>query len=216
MIIFEDRDDGTIKQKQHSTRPDKVYIGHLKHIGPLELAYLTNMYNTSLNNNVIPHTWKLANIIPIPKPNKDMNIQTHLTSLSDSKTLEKTLLPYITNNIRHISTQHGFKSNHYTSTALHNINNTIATDFNQNKPPERTITVALDISKAFDTVNIHTLTHKIQQTNTPHTIIKCIANYIKGRKAYTTFRNKHQRNTNSRMVFHKAAFYHPHSATYTP
>ena len=73
---------------------------------------------------------------------------------------------------------------------LHNINNPIATGFNQNKPPERTTTVALDISKAFDTVNIHTLTHKLHQTNIPHTIIKCIANYIKGRKAYTTFRNK--------------------------
>ena len=39
------------------------------------------------------------------------------------------------------------------------------------------------------TVNIHTLTHKLHQTNIPHTIIKYIANY-KGRKAYTTFRNK--------------------------
>ena len=107
-----------------------------------------------------------------------------------AKTLEKTLLPYITNNIPHISTQHGFKSNHSTSTALHNINNTIATGFNQNKPPERTLTVALDMSKAFDTVSIHTLTHKLHQTNLPHTIIKYIANYIKGRKAYTTSRNK--------------------------
>ena len=114
-------------------------------------------------------------------------IQTHLTSVSDSKTLEKTLLPYITNNIY---TQHGFKSNHATSTALHNINNTIATGFYQNKPPERTITVALDIIKAFDTVNIHTLTHKLHQINIPQTIIKYIANYIKRRKAYTTFRNK--------------------------
>ena len=51
-------------------------------------------------------------------------IQTHLTSLSDSKTLEKTLLPYITDNI---STQHSLKSNNSTSTVLHNINNTIAT-----------------------------------------------------------------------------------------
>ena len=116
-------------------------------------------------------------------------IQTHLTSLRDSKTLEKTLLPYITNNIQHIST-HGFKSNHSTSTTLHNINNTIATGFNPNKPPERTITVALDMSKAFDTVNIHTLAHKLHQTNIPHTIIKYIANYIKGRKVYITFRNK--------------------------
>ena len=95
-----------------------------------------------------------------------------------------------TNNIPHISTHHGFKNNHSTSTALHNINNTIATGIYQNKPPERTITVALDMSKAFNTVNIHTLTHKLHQTNIPHNIIKYIANYIKGRKAYTTFRNK--------------------------
>ena len=46
------------------------------------------------------------------------------------------------------------------------------------------------MSKAFGTVHIHTLTHKLHQTNIPHTIIKYIANYIKGRKAYTTFRNR--------------------------
>ena len=123
-----------------------------------------------------------------------MNIGTSYRPISllsvIAKTLEKTLLPYITNNIPHIPTQHGFKSNHSTSTAPHNINNTIATGFNQNKPPERTITVALDMSKAFDTVNIHTLSHKLHQTNIPYTIIKYIANYIKGRKGYTTFRNK--------------------------
>ena len=81
------------------------------------------------------------------------------------------------------------RSLHYT-TAPHNINNTIATGFNQNKPPERTLTVALEMSKAFDTLNIHTLTYKLHQTNIPHTIIKFIANYIKCRKAYATFRNK--------------------------
>ena len=45
------------------------------------------------------------------------------------------------------------------------------------------------MSKAFDTINIHTLIRKLQQTNIPGTIIKLIANYIKGRKAYTTYRN---------------------------
>ena len=56
-------------------------------------------------------------------------------------------------------------------------------------PPARTITVALDMSKAFDTINIHTLIRKLIQTNIPSTIIKFIANYIKGRKAHTTYRN---------------------------
>ena len=46
--------------------------------------------------------------------------------------------------------------------------------------PARTITVALDMSKAFDTINIHTLIRKLLQF---------IANYIKGHKAYTTYRN---------------------------
>ena len=34
-------------------------------------------------------------------------------------------------------------------------------------PPARTITVALDMSKAFDTINIHTLIRKLLQTNIP-------------------------------------------------
>ena len=56
-------------------------------------------------------------------------------------------------------------------------------------PPARTITVALDMSKAFDTINIHTLIRKLLQTNIPGTIIKFIAKFIKGHKSYTTCRN---------------------------
>ena len=55
--------------------------------------------------------------------------------------------------------------------------------------PARIINVALDMSNAFDTINIHTLIRKLLQTNIPGTIIKLIANYIKGRKAYTTYIN---------------------------
>ena len=85
--------------------------------------------------------------------------------------------------------QHGYKTQHSTVTALHTLNNTVAKRFNQMAPPARTITVALDMNKAFDTMNIHTLIRKLQQTNIPGTIIKLIANYIKGRKAYTTYIN---------------------------
>jgi len=49
------------------------------------------------------------------------------------------------------------------------------------------VSVALDMSKAFDTVNIHKLIHKIHNTDIPHTITKYIANYIKGRNNYTQF-----------------------------
>ena len=106
-----------------------------------------------------------------------------------AKTLEKSLLPYITAHIPNTAMQHGYKTQHSTVTALHTLNNTVAKGFNQMVPPARTITVAFDMNKAFDTINIHTLIRKLLQTNIPGTIIKFIANYIKGRKAYTTYRD---------------------------
>jgi hypothetical protein len=86
-----------------------------------------------------------------------------------------------------IKHQHGYKPSHSTTTALHQITNQIAQGFNQAQPPQRTILVALDLSKAFDTVNIHTLIDKLHQTTVPSTIIKFIANYIKGRKGFTLY-----------------------------
>ena len=47
--------------------------------------------------------------------------------------------------------------------------------------------------KAFDTISIHTLIRKLLQTNILGTIIKFIADYIKGRKVYTTYRNRTSR-----------------------
>ena len=211
-----------IKQSKNnnSQGPDKLNIRHLKHIGPLGLAFLTSMFKTALNKNIIPHTWKLANIVPIPKPNKDTDKGTSYRTISllsvIAKTLERSLLPYITANIPNTPMQHGYKTQHSTVTALHTLNNTIAKGFNQMAPPARTITVALDMSKAFDTINIHTLIRKLQQTNIPGTIIKFIANYIKGRKAYTTYRNHTSKQRQFKLAFHKVASFHPHYSTFTP
>ena len=72
------------------------------------------MFKTALNKNIIPHTWKLAKIVPIQKPNKDTDKGTSYmpTSLLSviAKTLEKSLLPYITVNIPNTPMQHGYKT----------------------------------------------------------------------------------------------------------
>ena len=130
-----------IKQSKNnnSQGPDKLNIRHLKHIGPLGLAFLTSMFKTALNKNLIPHTWKLANIVPIPKPNKDTDKGTSYRPISllsvIAKTLEKSLLPYITANIPNTPMQHGYKTQHSAVTALHTLNNTVAKGFNQMAPP---------------------------------------------------------------------------------
>ena len=47
-----------IKQSKNnnSQGPDKLNIRHLKHIGPLGLPFLTSMFKTALNKNIIPHS----------------------------------------------------------------------------------------------------------------------------------------------------------------
>ena len=152
------------------------------------------MLKTALNTNIIPHIWKLANIVPIPKSNKDIDNGTSYRPISllsvIAKTLDKSLLPYITGNIPNTPMQYGNKTQHSTVTTLHTLNNTVAKGFNQMVPSARTITVALDMSKSFNTINIHTLNRKLLQINIPGTIIKFIANYIKGRNAFTTYINR--------------------------
>ena len=103
--------------------------------------------------------------------------------------LEKSLRPYIIASIPNTTTQQGYKIQHFTVTSVSTFNNTVAKGFHQMAPPARTITVALDIRIAFDTINIHTLFRKLSQTKIPCTITEFIANYIKRRKANTTYRN---------------------------
>ena len=113
--------------------------------------------------------------------------------------------------------QHGYKTQHSTVTALHTVNNTVAKGFNQMapQPNARTINVALDMSKAFDTINIHTLIRKLIQTNIPGIIIKFIANYIKGRNATQHIEITLPHNVNSKLAFHRVASFYQHYSTYT-
>ena len=130
-----------IKQSKNNSSqgPDKLNIRHLKHRCPLGLAFLTSMFKTALNKTIMPHIWKLAKIVPIPKPNKDTNKVTSYRPISlisiIAKALEKSLLSYITPNIPKTPMQHGYKTKHSTVTALHALNKTVAKGVYQMPPP---------------------------------------------------------------------------------
>ena len=66
----------------NSMGPDHINICHLKHQRPLAIQYLTDLLNLALNYNILPQIWKLAKIIPIPKPNKDTCIGTSYRPIS--------------------------------------------------------------------------------------------------------------------------------------
>ena len=124
-IIITRRDTIQALQKtsnKKSLGPDKIAPIHLKHLGPRAIEALTTLFNNVRNRNIIPHTWKLARLAPIHKPNKDKNKGTSYRPISLlsplAKTLEKIVLKKIRQNIPNTKHQHGYKPKHSTATAV--------------------------------------------------------------------------------------------------
>ena len=69
------------------------------------------------------------------------------------------------------------------------VNHHIASNLNRKKPCHRTILVAIDLSKAFDTVDHELLLKDILHLELSDTLIKFLCSYLRGRQQYTVFRN---------------------------
>jgi len=99
------------------------------------------LYNLSLNFCNIPAIWKHAIVVPIPKPKKQLDQGTSYRPISllcpAVKVLERLLKPEL-DSLPLSSSQHEFRSNHSTITALLPLAHKLAQGFNQPCPPPRT------------------------------------------------------------------------------
>ena len=193
---FTEKDvEDAIRRSSNSTAmgPDGLTALHLKHLGPSGIGFLTQLFNLSVSNADLPVIWKRASIIPILKPNKPPSLSTSyrpISLLSPSiKILERLLLPFLNASLPSSSSQHGFKAAHSCTTALLPISTRVANGFNEEKPPTRTATVAIDISKAFDSVDHTLLIEQIMETQLESNIVRWIAAYLRGRTASCLFRS---------------------------
>ena len=173
--------------------PDNISTTHMKHLGPNAINYLTKIFNLSLSKCQIPAIWKSSVIIPLLKPGKDAGLSNSYRPVSllcpASKILEKCIQPLITEHLHFASHQHGFRSKHSTVTALCDITTAISNGFNRKKPADRTLLVAIDLSKAFDTVKHSKLLDLINKTSLPSALKRWLANFLQGRQARTLFRD---------------------------
>ena len=151
--------------------PDKLSIFHLKHLGPRAIEYITALCNLSVTACQIPTIWKSSLIMPIPKPDKDTSLGTsyrHISLLCPAAiVLESLILPTINKYLQPAPDQHGFRPGHSTTSTLLQMTTNIVMGFNQMKPPDRTICVAVDLSAAFDTVYHNNLLSKINRSQLP-------------------------------------------------
>ena len=172
--------------------PDGISPIELKNIGPNTIKFLTNIYNHTVNQATVPKLWKTGRIIPLLKPQKPADKGKSYRPISllspAAKILEKIILPDLSAAIPLRNHQHGFRQARSTVTALQETADHIQRGLNSKKPAQRTVVVAIDLSKAFDTVSLEILLKDILQLDLCQPLKKFLAAYLRGRHQYTEFR----------------------------
>ena len=146
--------------------PAKLSIFHLKHLGARAIENITALFNLSVTACRIPA------ISFIDHPNTETwqgHLRRNVVSLlfPVAKVLASLILPTINKYLQSAPDQHSVRPDHSTTSALLQMTTDIAMGFNQRKPPDRTICVAVDLSAAFDTVCHNNLLSKISISQLP-------------------------------------------------
>ena len=148
--------DAIQKSKDTATGPDEVHYQMLKHLPNNALSTILHIFNDIWASGVFPESWRLATIIPIPKPGKDHEEPSNYRPIALTsclcKTLErminKRLVWYLESNDLISPIQSGFRSGRSTNDHLIRLETFIRDAFVNR---EHVVSVFFDLEKAYDT-----------------------------------------------------------------
>ena len=134
------------------------------------IFYLTVIVNTSLTTGVFPEIWKHAMVIPLLKKGDQENVSNYrpisllpILSKIVEKIVSNQLLDFLLKNNLLSNSQHGFRPNLSTESALLKITDAIYRNMDSKRISLLTL---CDLSKAFDSVSHSILLKKCAILNT--------------------------------------------------
>ena len=138
-----------------------------------------------------PHN-TLQQLTSVMPPSVDLEdlISTYLSCcyVQRPRSSRRSSYPLSTNFSPIAQDQQGFRPRHSTTSALLQLSTDIETGFNQRKPPDRTVCVAIDLTDAFDTVSHNILIYKFTGSSLPPVITRWLSCYLRVNHAATSFR----------------------------
>lgn len=160
------------KKKDTSPGPDKITYTILNYLPHHFLKGLPICYTIILHTGIIPLTWQQFFVIPIQKPNMTDADSTHYRPIMLSNTIRKVMENILNTRISHYTertgnwpqTQFGFQKGH---TTLHTILTIFTEIYAARIRKQQLHLIAIDISKAYDNVNLKFLSTTLQHFNIP-------------------------------------------------
>jgi hypothetical protein len=168
---------------------DDLSVSILKNISESIAGPLSTLFNRSIQQGIFPANWKIAKVIPIPKPGDKASIDSYRPiSLLPilSKVFERHILSFLYPFIRVPHNQFGFVKRRSTNSALISAAQTIHNGLD-NKKFGKVIGIFLDVRKAFDRVPHSLLLRNLQNYHhVPSKILSILASYLCGRSQFVS------------------------------
>ena len=109
------------------------------------------------------------------------------------------MLQKISPHLRLSGSQHGFRAARSTTTALLPLVHKVVLGFNQYLPPHRTVAMAVDFSKAFDTIDHTNLLSAFHNSTMDANTIRWLCTYLRGRTASCSY----NRTNSPKIIIHQ-------------
>lgn len=167
--------------------PDKISNCALKHISNRVIIYICKIFNGCARQEYFPKSWKLAEVIMLPKPGKDPKIPTNHRPISLLNSLSKVLERLLLNRLsiyihpKLSPDQYGFRPHHSTTLQLINVIDDIIIRKNKRL---KTVAALLDVEKAFDKVWHAGLIFKLITSEVPTQLTNIIKSFLLNRQFY--------------------------------
>lgn len=168
---------------------DEIPVHIIKLNNKLFSIPLTILFNQSISTGTFPEKFKLAKIIPIHKTGSKTDLSNYrpISILSNfSKVFEhlmkNQLMLYLKKNDILNSRQFGFRPKLNTFDAINTFTSDLYTELNLNKS---ILSVFIDFSKAFDTVQPNILLNKMHHYGIRGCVHDWFSSYLKNRQQYT-------------------------------
>ena len=164
---------------------DDLPMKLLKKVSPILCEPITLIINQSLSTGIFPDKLKTAKVIPLFKKNdaqlldnyRPISLLPAISKIFESVVFTQ-LYSYFNDNDLFFISQYGFRKEHSTETACLEFIDRIMKDLDDKKTP---ISVFIDLSKAFDTINHDILIGKLAHYNLDTTSLNWFRSYLSNR-----------------------------------
>lgn len=165
---------------------DLIHNQHLRHLPGAYYSWLLDIFNSSYSSGVVPASWKVATILPLPKPGKVLSAPASYRPISLLSYVGKLMEKLINVRLHHFletsgalrQTQGGFRRRYSAAFQFARVERVIRSALSSRSCA---VVVFCDLSSAFDVVWHTALLYKLSRAGIRGVMLRWLRSYLSDR-----------------------------------